>query len=134
MKQGLFFFPVLVFLIASPAMAQFASPTNSNEPACGNQRDYKPDFLDAFDFREAYRVTLIQRMYTSQALTTVVESGNCSCETRFPPWDAAVEYYQEHYAIIEDRFEIDARTTYYEGVTNTVRTEARRICKSQGNW
>ena len=116
-----------------PAAAQFVAPTANQLKPCSEHR-IEPPFLDAIDFREAYKKTLIQRMYTAQSFTKVAETNDCSCSNRFPDWDATIEYYQDHYAGIDDRFEIDRQTSYYEGVTNELRTDVRSICVSQGNW
>ena len=116
------------------AAAQFVKPIETTGNACQTRRDMEPEYFKTFDFREAYRVILIQRMYTAQAMSKIVETGNCSCETRFPDWDPAITYYKDHYAMESDRFKIDDLTSYYEGVTNSVRTEARAICVTEGNW
>lgn len=116
-----------------PAAAQFVAPVVSQSESCPERR-VEPSFLDSIDFREAHRKTLIQRMYTAQAFTTVSQTGDCSCSNRFPDWDATLEYYQNNYAGIGDRFEIDRQTSYYEGITNNLRTNVRAICVKQGNW
>ena len=125
----------ICFVVASmPAAAQFASPATNATASCSERRSVEPIFFDTFDFRDAHRIELIQRMNTAHAFSTIVETGDCSCENRFPDWDDAIEYYLEHYAGIKDRHEIYAQTDIYRKTINAQRDTARAICTSQGNW
>jgi len=132
MYRGIVYIAAL--LAASPAVSQFVEPSETDVPACNERRNLSDPFFDTLDFREAHRSTLIQRMRTAQAFTKIVEDGDCSCETRFPDWQASIQYYLDQYALIEDRHEIYARTRYYESITNERRQEARAICVEQDNW
>ncbi|MGB3795832.1 MAG: hypothetical protein WA957_05960 [Alteraurantiacibacter sp.] len=129
-------FVMALYLVAAalPAAAQFVTPATDAGGSCPERRSIEPDFFNTFDFRDAHRVELIQRMNTAKAFTKIVETGDCSCENRFPDWDETINYYLEHYAGIQDRHEIYDETTVYRNTINARRLDARAICVSQGNW
>lgn len=124
----------LLSAVASGVAAQSVSTTGGNGFAFCGDRPSEPEILANMSFREAHRRILAQRMYTENALTSVVENEDCSCETRFPSWDAAVEQYLEQYAGIEDRHEILALTSELTQSINDLRRLARPICVEVGNW
>ncbi len=120
--------------VASWAAAQSVSTNGNNDYAfCANRPD-RPAMVEDMPFREAHRGILIQRLYAANALERVVESDDCSCETRFPAWDSAVEQYLELYAGIEDRHEIRSLTSEFTRAINDYRKLARPICEEVGNW
>jgi len=127
-------FTFMVLVVASPVTAQFASPVDDAAEPCSERRHLEPEYFDTFDVRDAHKVELIQRMRTAQAFNTIVETGECSCEDRFPNWAAAIKYFQENYAGIEDRHEIYAQTAIYREIINSRRLDARAICVTDGNW
>lgn len=124
----------VIIASASPAFAQFVSPAGQSVESCADRRHLEPSFFSSFDVRDAHKVELIQKMRTAQAFTSIVETGECSCEQRFPDWDGAISYYLEHYAGIDDRHEVYAETAVYRDIINSRRLDARAICDAQGNW
>jgi len=40
----------------------------------------------------------------------------------------------ENYAMLENRHEIQSRTSHYRRVINDSRDQAREVCRGQGNW
>jgi hypothetical protein len=124
----------LLSAVASGVAAQSVSTTaNSDYAFCANRPD-RPEIVENMPFREAHRGILIQRMYTANAMTAVVENDDCSCETRFPAWDDTVEQYLELYAGIEDRHEIRSLTSGFTRSINDLRKLARPTCVEVGNW
>lgn len=124
----------LVSAVASGAAAQSVSDSINNDYAFCADRPDRPMIVEDMPFREAHRGILIQRMYAASALTSVVEDQDCSCDTRFPSWDATVEQYLELYAGIEDRHEILALTSDFRRTASDMRRLARPICVEVGNW
>lgn len=115
-----------------PAAAQFV-PTLDPEPRVCPDRPPRPDWMENAHVRDAHKNILVQQMYRAQGLNAVVETGDCSCETRFPSWSAVSDYYFENYAGL-DRHEILERTSDYSGTANELRPTARAICEEQENW
>ena len=116
----------------NPAQAQSAGD-NSGFAFCPD-RPAEPEILQSIDMREAHKRILAQRMYTTNALQAVADAGDCSCETRFPSWDATVDEYLEKYAGLDDRWQILEITSDYRRKTNELRKAVRQICIDQGNW
>ncbi|MEN8950650.1 hypothetical protein [Planktotalea arctica] len=130
-----FFLTVLSVGIAAPlvAAAQFV-PTLETDPheVCPD-RPAQPDWIENIDVREAHFGNLVQMMYRAQGLQAVSESEECTCETRFPSWDAAQKYYYVHYADL-DRWEVLEMIAEYRQIARDHRQIAKPICEEQGNW
>ncbi len=127
-------FLIFAALIISPiqAVAQFVPTLDSAPRVCPDQPP-QPDWMENADIRDAHKVILVQVMYRAQSMQAIVETGDCSCETRFPSWEDASEYYLENYADL-DRHEILARTSDYLRTASELRRIAMPICKAVGNW
>lgn len=134
MKNLTIFIVACVSAVANGAAAQSVSDSNNNDYAFCADRPARPMIVEDMPFREAHRGILIQRMYSASALSSVVEDQDCSCDTRFPAWDATVEQYLELYAGIEDRHEILALTSDFRRTASDMRKLARPICIEVGNW
>lgn len=124
----------LLSAVASGVAAQSVSTTESNGFAFCGDRPSEPESIADIPMRESHKRILVQRMYTVNALTSVVEAEDCSCEIRFPSWDTTVEQYLEMYAGIDDRHEILALTSEFRRTTNDLRKLARPTCIEVGNW
>lgn len=124
----------LVSAVANGAAAQSVSTIGSPDYAFCADRPDRPEIIENMPFREAHRGILIQRMYTSSAMETVVESEDCSCDVRFPAWNDTVDQYHELYAGIEDRHKIRSLTSKFTQSINDLRQLARPICVEVGNW
>jgi len=134
LKHFAYYAALAATLAATPVTAQFVSSSESTETGVCPNRPPSPLIVENMDVRDAHRATLIQRMYSAGSLSSIVETGNCDCETRFPSWEPAVEYYLENYAMLENRHEIQSRTSHYRRVINDSRDQAREVCRGQGNW
>lgn len=110
-----------------------ATPSPRPTSACAD-RPSEPLIIQNMDAREANRVLFLRDMYRAYTFNGIVESGTCSCEQRYPSWEPVVEYYLEHYAIIEDRHELREYGKPYQNTINEHRTIARDICLASGTW
>ena len=129
MKPALLSLAVLIPSIASADLV----PTLTNAPRICPDRPAKPDWMTNFNVKDAHKVNLVEEMYRAQSLRAVVESGDCTCATRFPSWAAASDYYFANYAGL-GRHEILDRTSDYRRTANVHRRAAQPICEAQGNW
>ena len=70
----------------------------------------------------------MQRLRWKEA---VVESGECSCELRYPDWAAIISDFNENYALLDrqEMFEIDMA---YHDKAAALRAEAAAICHEHG--
>ena len=121
----------LMIVLPSAAVAQFVPTLDGKPRACPN-RPAEPAWFNG-NVRNAHKVILVQQMYRAQSLRAVVESGECSCDTRFPSWDGANAYFQANYSDL-DRHDILDRTSEYRRTADEYRLDARDICRRQGNW
>ncbi len=129
------FVAVLVMAVASPmtGVAQFVPTLGSDVPRVCPQQPGEPNWIEDIDIREAHKGNLVQMMYRAQGMQAVSESGDCSCESRFPSWDAAQKHYYEHYADLE-RWEVLEKIDEYRRIASGHRKVAKPLCEQQGNW
>ena len=83
--------------------------------------------------REAYKRVLVQDIYRAQNIERIVETGSCTCDTRFPAWEAAETEFRERFATTE-RWEMLAASDTYNRRVNALRPDAMAICETEGNW
>lgn len=121
-----------ISISGNAAVAQMVTTGEATEVCPDRPGD--PAIIENMDFREAHRTVLLQRMYTAVSYQNITETGDCSCDNRFPSWEPVVTYYLENYAMIEDRHEIYAAQDPYDEVVNTTRRQVREICVAAGNW
>lgn len=132
MKQLFTGLAIGIFISGNAAVAQMVTTEGATE-VCP-ERPGDPAIIENMDFREAHRTVLLQRMYTAVSYQNIAETGDCSCDNRFPSWEPVVTYYLENYAMIEDRHEVYAAQDPYDEVVNTTRRQVREICVAAGNW
>lgn len=118
--------------VSSGAVAQMVTAPET-EQICPD-RPPEPELLENMTVREVHRKLLVQNMYYAYRSQLVVESGECTCENRFPSWEPVVKYYLENYARLEDRWDIDAAQEPYEDAKEAYREQLREICVAQNNW
>ncbi|WP_159087080.1 hypothetical protein [Loktanella sp. Alg231-35] len=119
--------------LPSQATAQLVA-TPETQPEICPDRPSEPPFLENMDVRDSLKKILVQRMYRAASFQTIVETGDCSCDARFPAWDITVNYYLENYARLEDQWEIQETTKVYRDSINKNRPAARDICIAKNNW
>jgi hypothetical protein len=92
-----------------------------------------PEWITDMPFRQAHMQLLAQQMYRAQSMEAVVVSQECSCTTRFPPWDEVRTQFLELHANL-DRWGATEKTEEYRNIANQYRPIAMPICEAQGNW
>lgn len=127
----------IALVVANPMVAIAQSVlTTDTAPAfkfCSD-RPAEPQMVQNMPMRDAHKRILVQRMYTSNALQSVVETNDCSCANRFPAWDFTLEQYLETYGGLTERFEVLEVTSQVRRNANEYRKLARPICVEEGNW
>ncbi|MDO6732867.1 hypothetical protein Q4577_22900 [Marinovum sp. 2_MG-2023] len=121
-------------LLAVPAFAErnLVPTLNHSFNVCPD-RPAEPSWMQEIPLRQAYQRVLVQDIYRAQNLQSVVESGNCDCDTRFPSWNAAEGVFRERHAS-DERWEMLEASDAYNRRANDVRLEAKAICEAADNW
>lgn len=134
MKPVLCLMAIAAVLMPRPILAEqnLVPSLDSTSDICPD-RPEEPQWMQEIDVREAYRRVLVQDIYRAQSLTRIVEAGECSCQTRFPEWDAAEAEFLERYASAE-RWEMLEASDVYGREANARRTQAMAICEAEGTW
>jgi len=96
-------------------------------------RPAEPEWMQKIPLRQAYERVLVQDIYRAQTLESIVKTGNCACETRFPDWGEAEATFRKHHARAE-RWEMLQASDAYNRRANEARLEAKVICDAAGNW
>lgn len=127
---------VLMFALASApsmAFAQGLVPTMDQQFEFCQDRPLEPEWMGSLPSRENYKRLVIQTIYRAQGLERVVEASECTCATRFPSWDAAVQHFNDRYLGADWDVMRDAEDRYLTRF-NELRSAAREICEAAGNW
>jgi len=134
MKSQLTLLVLALTLGASPASAERdLVPSLDNVPDVCADRPEEPGWMQHIGVREAYKRVLVQDIYRAQSMERIVASGECSCDTRFPPWDAAEAESLERFADAE-RWEMLEASDAYNRRANGLRPAAKAVCEAEGNW
>ena len=96
-------------------------------------RPAEHEWMQNITVQDAYKRVLVQDIYRAQSLEGIVETGSCTCDTRFPTWEAAETEFRERFATAE-RWEMLEASDAYNRRANALRPEAMAICKAAGNW
>lgn len=98
-----------------------------------NDRPERPAWAEALPIREAWKGLTLRAAYELRAWEQILELQDCSCEVRFPRWEAADVEYKERYSALSQ-----AEHTGVQGdlrrQSNDLRQAVRAICEAQGNW
>lgn len=130
-----------VTLLAAPLAAQ-TSPQVTNDLTVTmspqqyricNDRPARPAWMDEVHPREAYKALTLMDLYELRAWERIVDTGNCSCEIRFPEWEDASEEFNEKY-LLASAAENTATQRVIRQKRNDLRHAVQDICEAQGNW
>lgn len=130
-----------VTLLAAPLAAQ-TSPQVTNDLTVTvtpqqyricNDRPARPTWMDEVHPREAYTVLTLMRLYELRSWEAIKETGDCSCDVRFPSWDAASAEYEERFATSTQAEHTQAQLTL-RNEQNQIARDVQDICEAQGNW
>lgn len=129
-----YIFPLAFVFVASTAYAeQSLVPTLDSRTDVCPDRPSQPAWAINTDGRDANRTRLIQQIYRAQSMVRIVEAGECSCETRFPTWEAAEQAYFDRYSS-SDRNALREAISEYSRTANKLRLAAKPICEAENNW
>ena len=123
----------IALLLPISAYAQGLVPTMDREFEFCKDRPVEPDWLDNLPPREASKGMLIQMIYRFQSAKDVTTTGECSCATRFPTWDDAIQRYNDTYLGADENDHREAIGAF-RAQYSALRPSARSICEEVGHW
>ena len=132
MRTVLFVISIAAAGFPAAAERDLVPSLDSASDVCIN-RPAEPEWMQNITVREAYKRVLVQDIYRAQNLERIVETGFCSCDTRFPSWEAAETEFRERFATTERWEMLEASDTYNQRA-NALRPDAMAICEAEGNW
>jgi len=132
MKTALIFVAIAAAGYPAAAERNLVPSLDSASDVCIN-RPAEPEWMQNITVREAYKRVLVQDIYRAQNLEHIVETGSCTCDTRFPTWEAAETEFRERFATAE-RWEMLLASDTHNRRANALRPEAMAICEAEGNW
>ena len=130
-----------VTLLAAPLAAQ-TSPQVTNDLTVNiapqqyricNDRPARPTWMDEVHPREAYKANTVMELYEIRAWETIIVSGDCGCDVRFPTWDVSNTEYQQSYSGLAQAEHSALRRELIEK-RKQLEFTVRKICEAQGNW
>lgn len=125
---------VLASSIGSIAFAEsHLVPTLEREFDVCQDRPSQPQFVTDLADDEPNKARLLQQVYRAEGMQRIVDANECSCETRFPTWDAAEAVYLERFSTA-DRNELREAISTFRRTANELRRIAKPICEQAGNW
>ena len=91
----------------------------------------RPDWLVEMNPATTNERMIVHGMQRLRWKQAVVESGECSCELRYPDWAAIISDFNKDYALLDRQamFEIDMA---YHDKAAALRAEAAAICHEHG--
>ena len=127
---------VLVFVVAmAPTLASTQVPlaTLDHDDEVCPERPLQPEWIDRLPSRDAFQGAVIQMIYRAQSYRSVIESGECSCATRFPSWDRSVQRFNDNYLGADRNGLRDARNEYRAQAIE-MREAVKELCEDAENW
>ena len=91
----------------------------------------RPDWLIEMNPATTNERMIVHGMQRLRWKQAVVESGECSCELRYPDWAAIISDFNKDYALLDRQamFEIDMA---YRAQIRSLHAHATSICREQG--
>lgn len=126
---------VFAAAVLSPCMvaSQGLVSTMDREFEFCQERPLEPEWLENTPVREGYKRLLIQMIYRAESYRRVANTGDCSCDTLFPPWDSAVQRFNDNYLSLE-QFEAMQIREDYRAESDALRQSVKALCEAEGNW
>lgn len=115
------------------AAAQDLVPTMESEFEFCQERPVEPEWMSQLPSRERYKRLVIQTIYRAQSLERVIEAQECSCQTRYPTWDRAIQHFNDNY-LGGDRNALRKVEEEYFNRFSDLRATARTLCEAEGHW
>lgn len=120
-------------LLPTLTAAQGLVPTIEQEYEFCQERPPEPEWMQNIDRRESHKRLLVQSIYRLEGYERVAEVGDCGCETLYPPWDNAVQRFNDNYLHLE-QFELMQTRREFQDQGNAIRRSVRTLCEAVGNW
>jgi ATP sulfurylase len=76
---------------------------------------------------------VIQTIYRAQSLERVVEAQECTCQTRYPSWDTAIQHFNDNYLGGDRNALREAEEEHFDRFSE-LRAAARTLCEAEGYW
>lgn len=126
---------LIALTTALPAitLSQGLVPAMGREFEFCEDRPLEPAWLENIHARESYKRVLIQMIYRAQSYRRVADADECSCETLFPPWEHAIQHFNDNYLSLE-QFEAMQTREEYRAEGDALRQSVRDLCEAEGNW
>ena len=130
-----------IVMLAAPLAAQ-TSPQVTNDLTVErapqqyricNERPARPTWMDEIHPREAYKALTLMRLHELRAWESIMASGDCGCDIRFPAWEAASEEYDKRFSMITQAEHTQARLALRDQQNQSAR-QVQDLCEAQGNW
>jgi len=130
-----------IVMLAAPLAAQ-TSPQVTNDLTVErtlqqyricNDRPARPTWMDEVHPRDSYKALTLMRLYELRAWESIMTSGDCGCDARFPAWEAASEEYEKRFSMITQAEHTQARLAL-RGHQNQIARQVQDLCEAQGNW
>ncbi|MEM7668366.1 MAG: hypothetical protein AAF317_04340 [Pseudomonadota bacterium] len=118
---------------SATAFAQGLVPKMDSEYEFCQQRPPEPEWVQNLHVRESYKRLLIQSIYRLEGYQRVAASGDCRCDTLFPPWSNAVQHYNDNFLHLE-QFEAMQTRRDFQDQGSAVRRSVQELCEAEGNW
>ncbi|WP_040819609.1 hypothetical protein [Litoreibacter arenae] len=118
---------------SATAFAQNLVPTMDSEYEFCQQRPPEPEWLQNLHVRKSNKRLLIQSIYRLEGYQRVAASGDCKCNTLFPPWSNAVQHYNDNFLHLE-QFEAMQTRRDFQDQGSAVRRFVQELCEAEGNW
>ncbi len=131
-SRSLFFIASTIFFPGT-ALAQGLVPTMDQQFEFCQDRPLEPEWLEKISVREGYNRLLIQMIYRAESYRRVADAGVCSCEVLFPPWDQAIQHFNDKYLGLE-QFEAMQTREDYQAEGDAFRQSVKELCEAEGNW
>lgn len=122
-----------IALSTATTLAQGLVPSMEKQFDFCVDRPMEPEWMGNLPSREKYKRLVIQTIYRAQSVERIVQSGECSCKTRFPDWDASVQQFNDRY-LGTDRSRLREANSLYLARFNELRNVAKSICETVGHW
>ncbi|MEM8575588.1 MAG: hypothetical protein AAGF48_13240 [Pseudomonadota bacterium] len=115
------------------ALSQGMVPTMDRQFEFCQDRPLEPEWLENTPVREGYKRLLIQMIYRAESYRRVADANDCSCETVFPPWEHAIQHFNDNYLSLE-QFEAMQTREDYRAEGDALRQSVRDLCEAEGHW
>jgi hypothetical protein len=127
---------LILIALAGPVVADTATPSVSVSPAQADRYGcavrQRPDELTYSGFRDAWRNTAANDLYSLRRHQAALDAGSCACDALWPDWSGIVEEFEQlGFAdpAAMDSLHVTWASTEYFPVISNLRAELRDQCQ-----